>query len=78
MSWKEDAMKKELKVNDDVARGKSADKPNVQGAALQVNDNSAGGKKPAKPSAPPEAKEKPSAGDVQGRALRVNENGVGE
>jgi hypothetical protein len=79
----EDAMAKELEVNDNNAqnqerqpRRQSGDNPNpqrLQGKAFQVNENSV-----EDPPAPPpqESGDKPNEQKLQGKAFQINENSV--
>jgi hypothetical protein len=82
----ENAMAKELEVNDNTAQdqerqpqrqsGDKRGRQNVEGKALKMNDNSVGGKKPARSASPPQRgpADKRNPEKLQGKALQVNDN----
>jgi hypothetical protein len=83
----EDAMVKEVEVNNDAAQDHerqpqqpSGDKGNrqpIQGKSLQINKNSVGDQQPSRSAAPRrEAGDKHNQQKLQGKAPQINKNSV--
>jgi hypothetical protein len=84
----EDAMVKELEVNNETAQDherqpqkQSGDKPNrqqLQGKSSQINKNSVEDKQPSRSPALPRrgAGDKPNQQKLQGKSLQINKNSV--